>query len=292
MDSCQEKIQEFYKVLITLYFIGYLADFPARITVRGLYYDGGVPDLVLLRHGRSEWNERNLFTGWHDVDLNEQGEAEATMAGQLLGAETDLDIRMVHTSLLTRAIRTADLATYSAGRSWLPVRRSWRLNERHYGDLTGKDKKETAELFGMDQLKLWRRSYDVPPPPMPAGDSRWEGTDPRYRDVDPAAIPHTECLKDVVARVTPYFSGVIAEDLRRESVRGGAVLVVAHGNSLRAMRKVLEHIDDADIAELEIPTGIPYLIRLDENLNVIHGAYLGDPAAAAAAADAVARQAG
>jgi 2,3-bisphosphoglycerate-dependent phosphoglycerate mutase len=199
---------------------------------------------------------------------------------------------MVHTSLLTRAIRTAELATYSAGRSWLPVRRSWRLNERHYGDLTGKDKKETAEQFGMDQLKLWRRSYDVPPPPMPQGDPRWEGTDPRYRDVDPAAIPHTECLKDVVTRVTPYFSGVIAEDLRRESVRGGAVLVVAHGNSLRAMRKLLENIDDADIAELEIPTGIPYLIRLDESLNVIEGAYLGDPAAAAAAAEAVARQAG
>jgi len=247
-----------------------------------------MPDLILLRHGRSEWNERNLFTGWHDVDLNAQGEAEALAAGVLLAAESDLDIRMLHTSLLTRAIRTAQLATYSAGRSWLPVRRSWRLNERHYGDLTGKDKKETAEKFGMDQLKLWRRSYDVPPPPMAAGDERWEGTDPRYRDIDPSKIPFTECLKDVVARVTPYFSEVIAEDLRREAVRGGAVLVVAHGNSLRA----LESIDDDAIAELEIPTGIPYRMKLDNNLDVIDGGYLGDAAAAAAAAEAVARQAG
>jgi len=251
-----------------------------------------VPDLILLRHGRSEWNELNLFTGWHDVDLNEQGEAEATAAGHLLAAEAGLDIRQLHTSLLTRAIRTSELATYAAGRSWLPVRRSWRLNERHYGDLTGKDKKETAEKFGMDQLKLWRRSYDVPPPPMPADDPRWEGTDARYRDLDKSKIPLTECLKDVVARVTPYFVDVIAEDLRREAVRGGAVLVVAHGNSLRALRKILENIDDNDIAELEIPTGIPYLMKLDDNLDVLEGRYLGDTAAAAAAAEAVARQAG
>ena len=251
-----------------------------------------MPDLILLRHGRSEWNELNLFTGWHDVDLNAQGEAEAQAAGTLLAAEADLDIRMLHTSLLTRAIRTAELATYSAGRSWLPVRRSWRLNERHYGDLTGKDKKETAEKFGMDQLKLWRRSYDVPPPPMPADDPRWEGTDPRYRDLGAGRVPLTECLKDVVARVTPYFADVIAEDLRREAVKGGAVLVVAHGNSLRALRKILENISDDDIAELEIPTGIPYRLRLDEHLDVLEGRYLGDAAAAAVAADAVARQAG
>lgn len=251
-----------------------------------------MPDLILLRHGRSEWNELNLFTGWHDVDLNEQGEAEATAAGHLLAAEAGLDIRQLHTSLLTRAIRTSELATYAAGRSWLPVRRSWRLNERHYGDLTGKDKKETAEKFGMDQLKLWRRSYDVPPPPMTADDPRWEGTDARYRDLDKSKIPLTECLKDVVARVTPYFVDVIAEDLRREAVRGGAVLVVAHGNSLRALRKILENIDDNDIAELEIPTGIPYLMKLDDNLDVLEGRYLGDAAAAAAAAEAVARQAG
>ena len=236
-----------------------------------------MPDLILLRHGRSEWNELNLFTGWHDVDLNAQGEAEALAAGQLLAAEADLDIRMLHTSLLTRAIRTAELATYSAGRSWLPVRRSWRLNERHYGDLTGKDKKETAEKFGMDQLKLWRRSYDVPPPPMPEGDERWEGTDPRYRDLPIEKIPLTECLKDVVARVTPYFSEVIAEDLRREAVKGGAVLVVAHGNSLRALRKILENISDDDIVGLNIPNGQPLVYELDAQLKPIRHYYLQDP---------------
>jgi len=255
-------------------------------------YDWGVPDLILLRHGRSEWNELNLFTGWHDVDLNAQGEAEASAAGALLAAETDLDLRILHTSLLTRAIRTADMALYAAGRSWLPVRRSWKLNERHYGDLTGKDKKETAELFGMEQLKLWRRSYDVPPPPMPEGDPRSNKLDPRYRDVPAANIPNTECLKDVVARVTPYFTDAIAEDLRAEGVRGGAVLVVAHGNSLRALRMVLENIDESDIADLEIPTGIPYRMKLDDHLNVLDARYLGDPEAAAAAAEAVARQAG
>jgi 2,3-bisphosphoglycerate-dependent phosphoglycerate mutase len=255
------------------------------------HYDENVPELILLRHGRSEWNELNLFTGWHDVDLNEQGEREARIAGELL-AEAGLDLRILHTSLLTRAIRTAEISLYAAGRSWLPVRRSWRLNERHYGDLTGKDKKETAEKFGMEQLKLWRRSYDVPPPPMPAGDPRSSALDPRYRDVAPEKIPATECLKDVVARVTPYFADVIAEDLRREGVRGGSVLVVAHGNSLRALRKVLQNIDDDEIAELEIPTGIPYVMKLDESLDVVDAGYLGDPEAAAAAAEAVARQAG
>jgi 2,3-bisphosphoglycerate-dependent phosphoglycerate mutase len=255
------------------------------------HYDDNVPDLILLRHGQSEWNELNLFTGWHDVDLTPRGEAEAHAAGELL-AQSGLDLRIVHTSLLTRAIRTAEISLYVAGRSWLPVRRSWRLNERHYGDLTGKDKKETADTFGMDQLKLWRRSYDVPPPPMPAGDPRSSASDPRYRDVDPHKIPSTECLKDVVARVTPYFADVIAEDLRREGVRGGAVVVVAHGNSIRALRKVLQNIDDDEIAALEIPTGIPYLMTLDESLEVVHADYLGDPAAAAAAAEAVARQAG
>lgn len=250
-----------------------------------------MPDLILLRHGRSEWNELNLFTGWHDVDLNAQGELEAAEAGRLL-AESGLDLRILHTSLLTRAIRTAEISLYQAGRSWLPVRRSWRLNERHYGDLTGKDKKQTADEFGIDQVKVWRRSYDVPPPPMPAGDPRSSALDPRYRDVASESIPMTECLKDVVTRVTPYFTDVIAEDLRREGVRGGAVIVVAHGNSLRALRKILQNIDDDDIAELEIPTGIPYVMTLDESLDVVAADYLGDPAAAAAAAEAVARQAG
>lgn len=251
-----------------------------------------MPDLILIRHGQSTWNELNLFTGWHDVDLTAQGEEEARRAGELLRAQSDLDLRVLHTSVLTRAVRTADIALHTAGRSWLPVMRNWRLNERHYGDLTGKDKKQTAEQFGLDQVKLWRRSYDVPPPPLPEGDVRSSLRDPRYRDVPPEFIPRTECLKDVVARVTPYFSDVIVEDLRREAVRGGSVLVVAHGNSLRALRKVLQHIDEVDIANLEIPTGIPYRIRLDNELNVLEANYLGDAATAAAAAAAVANQAG
>jgi 2,3-bisphosphoglycerate-dependent phosphoglycerate mutase len=251
-----------------------------------------VPDLILLRHGQSEWNELNLFTGWTDVDLSAQGEGEARVAGELLAGETDLDLRVLHTSVLTRAIRTAEITLHSANRAWLPVRRSWRLNERHYGDLTGKDKRETAEQFGLDQVHQWRRSYDVPPPPLPEGDPRSNVGDPRYRDVPREFIPATECLKDVVARVTPYFAEVIVEDLRSEAVRGGAVIVVAHGNSLRALRKVLQHISDDEIAALEIPTGIPYRIRLDDRLNVLEAAYLGDPANAAAAAQAVARQAG
>jgi 2,3-bisphosphoglycerate-dependent phosphoglycerate mutase len=251
-----------------------------------------MPDLILLRHGRSLWNDLNLFTGWQDVDLVAAGEAEAKLAGELLAAEDDLDLRVLHTSLLTRAIRTAEISLHAAGRSWLPVRRSWRLNERHYGDLTGKDKKETSEKFGIDQVKLWRRSYDVPPPPLPDGDPRSNLLDPRYRDVPVEFIPATECLKDVVARVTPYFTDVIAEDLRREAVRGGAVLIVAHGNSIRALRKVLQNIPEEEIAELEIPTGIPYRIKLDNELTVLEADYLGDPVAAAAAAEAVARQAG
>jgi 2,3-bisphosphoglycerate-dependent phosphoglycerate mutase len=251
-----------------------------------------VPDLILLRHGQSEWNELNLFTGWQDVDLTSLGEDEARGAGQLLAEEADLDLRVLHTSVLTRAIRTAEITLHVAGRSWLPVKRSWRLNERHYGDLTGKDKKETADQFGMEQVRLWRRSYDVPPPPLPDGDPRASGGDPRYRDVPAEFIPATECLKDVVARVTPYFSDVIIDDLRQEAVRGGAVIVVAHGNSIRALRMVLQGIGEDEIAELEIPTGIPYRIKLDDELDVIEARYLGDPEAAAAAAEAVARQAG
>ena len=249
-------------------------------------------DLILLRHGRSEWNELNLFTGWHDVDLTTEGVAEAQTAGVLLANEPGLDLRVLHTSLLSRAIRTANISLSTANRSWLPVRRSWRLNERHYGDLTGKDKKETAEKFGMEQLKLWRRSYDVPPPPLPDGDPRSNVGDPRYRDVPVEAIPMTECLKDVVARVSPYFTEVIAEDLRKEGVLGGSVLVVAHGNSLRALRMILQNIPEDEITELEIPTGIPYRIKFDNELNILSAGYLGDAGAAQAAAEAVARQAG
>ncbi len=248
-------------------------------------------ELILLRHGQSAWNATNQFTGWTDVDLSELGEAEAASAGALL-QEAGTDLRVLHTSVLTRAVRTAEIALHVAGRSWLPVTRSWRLNERHYGDLTGQDKKETATRYGMDQLKLWRRSYDVPPPRMPDGDERLVDSDPRYRDVPREFLPRTECLRDVVNRVRPYLADVINEDLRREGARGGAVIVVAHGNSLRALRMILEGIAEDQIVDLEIPTGIPYRMRLDANLDIIDAAYLGDPAAAARAAEAVARQAG
>jgi 2,3-bisphosphoglycerate-dependent phosphoglycerate mutase len=251
-----------------------------------------VPDLVLLRHGRSEWNDLNLFTGWQDVDLSDAGVAEARSAGELLGSQSDLDLRVVHTSVLTRAIRTANIALALAGRTWLPVRRSWRLNERHYGNLTGKDKKQTAEEFGLEQVKIWRRAFDVAPPPLPLEDPRNSRLDPRYRDVATELIPRTECLKDVVARVTPYFRDVVSEDLRSEGVKGGAVLIAAHGNSLRALRMVLENIGEDEITEIEIPTGIPYRLTLDRDLNVLEAGYLGDPDAAQKAAEAVARQAG
>src|SRR5665213_536194 len=255
-------------------------------------YDNEVPELILLRHGRSQWNDLNLFTGWHDVDLSPEGEIEARVAGRLLANEADLDLRVLHTSVLTRAIRTANIALHEADRSWLSVRRSWRLNERHYGDLTGLDKKETAEKFGIEQVKLWRRSYDVPPPPLALADPRSSGDDPRYRDVTKDLIPQTECLKDVVARVTPYFRDVMGEDLKSEGVRGGAVLVVAHGNSIRALRMVLENISENEITDLEVPTGIPYRLTLDRELNVLAANYLGDPETATRAAEAVARQAG
>lgn len=251
-------------------------------------------DLVLLRHGQSTWNELNLFTGWEDVDLTSHGEAEATEAGELLAQAGDdsLDLRVVHTSVLTRAIRTAELALHAAGRSWLPVRRHWRLNERHYGDLQGRNKKETAAKHGAEQLKLWRRSYDTPPPPLPDGDERHPGGDPRYREVPADALPDTECLADVVRRVVPYWQDAVVPDLLYFGARGGSVLVVAHGNSIRAIRKHIEGISDAEIVGLEIPTGIPYRYRLGEDLSVISGEYLGDPEAARAAAEAVGRQAG
>ncbi len=251
-----------------------------------------MPDLVLLRHGESLWNAENLFTGWHDVDLSPKGEDEARAAGALLAGTDDLDLRVVHTSLLTRAVRTANLVLDAAGRSWLPVRRHWRLNERHYGDLQGRNKKETAERFGADQVKVWRRSYDTPPPELPEGDERQAAGDPRYRDVPAEALPRTECLADVVARALPYWQDAIVPDLRAEGARGGSVLVVAHGNSIRALRKHLDGIADEDIVGLEIPTGIPFRYRLDDDLAVVSAEYLGDPEAAARAAEAVARQAG
>lgn len=249
-------------------------------------------DLVLLRHGESEWNRENLFTGWYDCDLTDTGRQEALAAGELL-AEAGVHPAAVHTSLQIRAIRTAELALDALGRKWLPVRRSWRLNERHYGDLTGRNKAETAARYGEDQVKIWRRSYDVPPPPIAADNPHHPNDDPRYADLPADLIPDTECLKDVVARVVPYWYDAIWADL----VALRSVLIVAHGNSLRALVKHLDGIDDAAITELNIPTGIPlrYEIGDDGRPTVarrVEERYLGDPAAAAQKAAAVAAQAG
>ncbi len=247
-----------------------------------------VPRLVLLRHGESAWNRENLFTGWVDVDLSPAGEEEAVRAGHLLAAEDGLDLDVVHTSVLTRAVRTADLALAAAGVSYLPVRRHWRLNERHYGALQGLDKKATAAKHGAEQLALWRRSYATPPPPVSLDDPNHPVHDPRYKLVPRSALPASECLADVVERLLPYWDDAIAPEL----LAGRTVIVVAHGNSLRALVKHLEHISDEDIAGLDIPTGIPRLYELDDQLEVISARYLGDEEAARAAAEAVRRQAG
>jgi len=250
-----------------------------------------VPELILLRHGQSEWNALNLFTGWEDVELTDQGRSEASEAGRLLG-EAGVDVRILHTSLLTRAILTAHLALEAMERLWVPAKRDWRLNERHYGDLQGRNKLETAEKYGADQVKIWRRSYATPPPVIPAGDPRLPGGDPRYRDVAASDLPASECLADVVVRTVPYFTDEIIPDLMVEAAKGGAVLVVAHGNSLRALRKHLDGIGDDEIVDLEIPTGIPYRYVLSDSMEIIESGYLGDPDAAAEAAKAVGRQAG
>jgi 2,3-bisphosphoglycerate-dependent phosphoglycerate mutase len=240
--------------------------------------------LVLLRHGQSTWNQQNLFTGWVDVRLSEQGATEAARAGVLL-KDAGLLPDVLHTSLLSRAIQTANLALDEADRSWIPVKRSWRLNERHYGGLQGLDKAATQAKFGQEQFMLWRRSYDTPPPVL-ADDSEFsQAHDPRYADLG-RDLPRTECLKDVVERMLPYWESDIAPDLRANKT----VLVTAHGNSLRALVKHLDGISDADIAELNIPTGIPLVYHLGEDLMPLRpGQYL-DPAAAAAGAAAVAAQ--
>ena len=252
---------------------------------------GLVPELILLRHGQSEWNAKNLFTGWEDVGLTDQGQQEATHAGLLL-EQAGVDVRVLHTSLLTRAIHTATLALDAMGRPWVSAQRDWRLNERHYGDLQGKNKKETTEQYGAAQVKIWRRSYTTPPPPLGEGDSRRANGDTRYRDIDPALLPASECLADVVARTLPYYNDVIIPDLGHTARSGGAVLVVAHGNSLRALRKELDGISDDDIVGLEIPTGIPFRYLLNDNGSVIESGYLGDADLAAKAAAEVANQAG
>lgn len=243
--------------------------------------------LVILRHGRSTWNELNLFTGWHDVPLNETGLAEATAAGATMKAE-GLRFDIAHTSLLTRAVNTCHLALESLGQVWLPVQRHWRLNERHYGALQGLDKKETTAKHGAEQTKIWRRSYDVPPPPVGTDSREHPINDPRYRLLAPDQLPATECLADVVDRVLPYWYDVIVPQLRA----GLDVLVVAHGNSLRALVMHLEGISKDDIAELDIPTGAPRRYTFDDDLKVASAGYLGDAEAIAAAAEAVKRQAG
>jgi 2,3-bisphosphoglycerate-dependent phosphoglycerate mutase len=248
--------------------------------------------LVLIRHGQSEWNALNLFTGWHDVDLTELGESEARAGGAAL-LEAGLLPDIVHTSLQKRAIRTAQLALEDMDRLWIPVRRSWRLNERHYGALTGLDKKQTVAEHGAEQVHIWRRSYDVPPPALDPSDERHPSHDPRYASLPADVLPATECLKDVVERMMPWWYDAIVSDLQA----GRVVLVAAHGNSLRALVKHLDGISDDDIADLNIPTGIPVRYELDDAMQAVpvgsfEQRYVGDVEAALAAAAAVAQQTG
>jgi 2,3-bisphosphoglycerate-dependent phosphoglycerate mutase len=249
----------------------------------GSMHDSSVGTLILLRHGESVWNAENLFTGWVDVALSEKGETEARRGGELL-RDAGLLPDVVHTSVLRRAISTANIALDVADRHWIPVKRDWRLNERHYGALQGKNKKQTLEQFGEEQFMLWRRSYDTPPPPIEPGSEFAQDGDARYAGID---APHTECLKDVVARMLPYWEAEVVPDLRA----GKTVLLAAHGNSLRALVKYLDRISDDAIAGLNIPTGIPLRYDLNDSLEPTTpgGTYL-DPLAAEAAAAAVANQ--
>jgi len=244
-----------------------------------------MPTLVLLRHGQSRWNLENRFTGWKDVDLTDQGIAEARRAGQLLKAD-GYDFDLAYTSLLTRAIRTLWIVCEELDRLWIPVEKDWRLNERHYGALEGLNKAETAAKYGDEQVKIWRRSYDIPPPPLDLEDPRHPARDPRYAGLPPSQLPRAECLKDTVERVVPYWQNDIVPQLKA----GKRVLIAAHGNSLRAMVKYLDNIPDSEITELNIPTGIPLVYELDADLKPIKHYYLGDAAAVAAAAAAVAAQ--
>lgn len=241
--------------------------------------------LVLVRHGESDWNRENRFTGWTDVDLSEQGLKEARAAGEVLKAE-GFTFDVAYTSVLKRAIRTLWIVLDQLDLMWIPVHHSWRLNERHYGALQGLNKAETAAQFGDDQVKIWRRSYDTPPPPLDAEDDRFPGRDPRYRSLSPEELPLTECLKDTVARMLPHWHNEIAPAVKS----GKKVIVAAHGNSLRALVKYLDNISEEEIISLNIPTGIPLVYELDENLKPIRHYYLGDPEAIARAAQAVADQ--
>jgi 2,3-bisphosphoglycerate-dependent phosphoglycerate mutase len=241
--------------------------------------------LVLLRHGESDWNRENRFTGWTDVDLSEKGRAEARAAGQILKAE-GYAFDQAHCSVLKRAIRTLWIVLDEMDLMWIPVERSWRLNERHYGALQGLDKAEMAARFGEAQVKIWRRSYDIPPPALEPTDERYPGNDPRYRQLSPGEVPLTECLKDTVARFLPYWHGAIAPAI----AAGKRVIVAAHGNSIRALVKYLDQVSDRDIVELNIPTGVPLVYELDADLRPLRHQYLGDQAAVEAAMQAVANQ--
>jgi 2,3-bisphosphoglycerate-dependent phosphoglycerate mutase len=248
-------------------------------------------ELVLVRHGESEWNRRNLFTGWFDADLTDAGREQAVRAGRDL-AEAGIAPEVVHTSRQVRAIRTANLALDELDRLWIPVRRSWRLNERHYGGLQGKDKAETAAEYGAAQVKLWRRAYDIPPPALDHDDERHPRFDPRYRDLPPDLLPDSECLKDVVERMLPWWYDGIVPDLRN----GATVLVAAHGNSLRALIKHLDRISDDEIVELNLPTGVPFRYELDDDFSPLKDIevldrVVGDADAARSAAEAVSNQA-
>jgi 2,3-bisphosphoglycerate-dependent phosphoglycerate mutase len=241
--------------------------------------------LILVRHGQSIWNVENLFTGWYDVDLSDQGRLEAAQAGRELQKENLLP-DIAFTSVLKRAIRTLWLILDTTDRMWTPVERHWRLNERHYGALQGLNKAETVAQHGDAQVKIWRRSYDIPPPPMSVDDPRHPRFDPRYAGVDPKSLPATESLKDTLARVLPFWESRIVPELRANKT----VMVVAHGNSLRALVKMLDMMSESDIVEFNIPTGIPMLYELDEQLQPVSRRFLGDPKALAAAQEAVRRQ--
>ena len=243
--------------------------------------------LALLRHGQSVWNRENIFTGWTDVELSERGIEEARNAGRVM-LEAGMGFDVVHTSVLRRAIDTASLALAEMELGWVPMHKHWRLNERHYGDLQGRGKKNIAEEHGKEQVQIWRRWYDIPPPPVDADDPRHPSHDRRYASMPPDLIPATECLKDVVERLLPYWHDRIVPDLRDQR----RVLIAAHGNSLRALVKHLDGIPDHEISSLNIPTGIPLIYRLDEDLQPIEHAYLGDAEAAEAAAAAVGAEAG
>jgi 2,3-bisphosphoglycerate-dependent phosphoglycerate mutase len=241
--------------------------------------------LVLLRHGESIWNQENLFTGWTDVDLSDRGQAEAHRAGELLKAE-GFTFDVAFTSVLKRAIRTLWIVLDELDLMWIPVEHSWRLNERHYGALQGLNKAQTAAQYGEEQVRIWRRSYDIRPPALAESDLRHPGADPRYRGLGPSELPLTECLKDTVARFLPYWHQAIVPAIRR----GQKVIIAAHGNSLRALVKYLDDISDQDIVGLNIPTGVPLVYELDEQLKPIRHDYLGDPEEIAKAAAAVANQ--